>query len=180
MRKLIESTLVSLDGVVASPHTWTGRYWDEEARNHALAALDGYDAFVFGRVTYEMFAATWGKVKGDEYLDRINAMPKFVLSTTLRETTWNATLLKGDVVEEITRLKRQPGKDLIKYGTGNLDRTLVPHGLIDEFQIWIVPVIVGKGQRLYEGVDPASLKLKLKAEKRFGSGSVLLTYVPDR
>jgi dihydrofolate reductase len=179
MRRLIESTLMSLDGVVESPHTWTGRYWDEESRNHALAALDGYDAFLLGRITYENFAASWGKMKGDEYIDRINAMPKFVLSNTLRETTWNATLLKGDIVEEITRLKRQPGKDLIKYGTGNLDRTLVRDGLIDEFQIWIVPVIVGKGQRLFEGVEPASLKLKLKAEKSFRNGSVILVYVPD-
>jgi dihydrofolate reductase len=180
MRKLIESTLVSLDGVVASPQTWTGHYWDEEAQKHSLAALEGYDAFLFGRVTYEIFAATWGTMKGSPYIDRINAMPKFVLSTTLRESAWNATLLKGDAVEEINRLKRQPGKDLIKYGTGNLDRTLVPSGLIDEFQIWIVPVIVGKGQRLFEGVDPSSLKLKLKAEKSFANGGVLLTYVPDR
>jgi dihydrofolate reductase len=180
MRKLIESTLVSLDGVVAAPNTWTGRYWDEETRKYALAALDGCDAFLFGRVTYEIFAASWGKVKGDAYIDRINAMPKFVVSKTLHESTWNATVLKGDAVDEINRLKRQPGKDLIKYGTGNLDRTLVPSGLIDEFHIWTVPVIVGQGQRLFEGVDPSTLKLKLKAEKSFGSGSVLLTYVPDR
>ena len=179
MRKLIESTLVSLDGVVASPNTWMGRYWDEEAQKHALAALETYDAFLFGRATYEIFARTWGSRRGDPYIDRINAMPKFVLSRTLRETTWNATLLKGDAVEEIGRLKRQPGKDLIKYGTGNLDRTLVPSGLIDEFHIWIVPVIVGSGQRLFEGVDPSSLKLKLRAEKAFGNGTVLLTYVPE-
>src|SRR5262249_8215771 len=120
MRKLIESTLMSLDGVVESPHAWTGRYWDEESERHALAALDGYDAFVFGRVTYETFAATWGQVKGNAYIGRINAMPKYVLSTTLRETTWNAKLLEGDAVDEITRLKRQPGKDLIKYGTSNV------------------------------------------------------------
>jgi dihydrofolate reductase len=180
MRKLIESTLVSLDGVVAAPNTWTGHYWDEEMQNDSLAALDGYEAFVFGRITYEIFAATWGKAAGSEYIQRINAMPKYVLSTTLRETTWNATLLKGDPVEEITKLKRQPGKDLIKYGTGNLDRTLVAHGLIDEFRLLVVPVIVGKGQRLYEGVDPASMKLKLTSERRFRSGIVSLTYVPDR
>jgi len=180
MRKLVESTLVSLDGVVGSPWAWTGPLWDDESRTHALAALDRYDAFVFGRVTYETFAATWSQVKGDRYLDRINAMPKFVASTTLAKTTWNATLLEGDVVEAITRLKQQPGKDLIKYGTGKLDRTLVEHGLIDEIQLWIMPVIVGQGQRLYEGINPSSLKLTLESQKTFGNGAVLLTYRPTR
>jgi len=180
MRKLVESTLVSLDGVVGSPWAWTGPLWDEESRAHALAALDRYDAFVFGRVTYETFAATWGQVSGDPYLDRINAMPKFVASTTLRQTTWNAKLLAGDVVEEIRRLKQQPGRDLIKYGTGKLDRTLFEHRLIDEVQLWIMPVIVGQGQRLYEGVDPSGLKLTLESQKTFKNGAVLLTYRPDR
>jgi dihydrofolate reductase len=180
MRKLIESTLMSLDGVVGSPWAWTGSYWDEESRRHALAALDRYDAFLFGRVTYETFAATWSQVKGDAYLDRINSMPKYVASTTLSETTWNATLLKGDVAEEVRRLKQQPGKDLIKYGTGKLDRTLLEHHLVDEIHVWVIPVIVGKGQRLYDAIDPASLKLELVSTKTFGNGSVLLTYVPRR
>jgi len=180
MRKLVESTLVSLDGVVGSPWAWTGPLWDEESRRHALVALDRYDAFVFGRVTYETFAATWSQVKGDAYLDRINAMPKFVASTTLRQTTWNATLLDGDVVEAIKHLKQQSGRDLIKYGTGKLDRTLLEHRLIDEIQLWIMPVIVGRGQRLYEGVDPAKLKLRLESQKTFGNGAVLVSYRPDR
>lgn len=180
MRKLVESTLVSLDGVVGSPWAWTGPLWDEESRKHALAALDRYDAFVFGRVTYETFAATWGQVSGDPYLDKINAMPKFVASTTLRQTTWNAKLLGGDIVEEIKRLKQQPGRDLIKYGTGQLDRTLIEHGLIDEVHLWIMPVIVGQGQRLYEGVDPSRLKLTLESQKTFQNGAVLLAYRPER
>ena len=180
MRKLVESTLVSLDGIVDSPWTWTGALWDQESRDHALAALDRYDAFVFGRITYETFAATWGQAKGDAYLDRINAMPKFVASTRLRQATWNATLLGGDVVEEIRRLKQQPGKDLIKYGTGKLDLTLIEHRLIDEIQLWVMPVIVGQGQRLYEGIDPAALKLRLESQKTFRNGGVLLSYRPER
>jgi len=180
MRKLIESTLMSLDGVVESPHSWTGPYWDEESERHALAALDGYDAFVFGRVTYETFASTWGQVKGNAYIERINAMPKYVLSTTLRETTWNATVLQGDAVEEIARLKRQPGKDLIKYGTSNVDRTLIGRGLVDELHIWLIPVVVGKGRRLLEGVDPGLVKLTLAGETRFANGGVLLRYVTER
>src|SRR6266513_1546731 len=174
MRKLVESTLVSLDGVVGSPWAWTGPLWDEESRKHALAALDRYEAFIFGRVTYEAFVASWSQVKGDPSLDRINGMPKFGASTTLRQTTWNATVLEGDVVEAIQRLKQQSGKDLIKYGTGKLDRTLIEHRLIDEIQLWVMPVIVGQGQRLYEGIEPASLKLRLESQKTFGNGAVLL------
>ena len=180
MRKLIETTLMSLDGVVGSPWAWTGSYWDAESRAHALAALDHYDAFLFGRVTYETFAATWSQVRDDPYMDRINAMPKYVASTTLSKTSWNATLLKGDVAEEIRHLKQEPGKDLVKYGTGKLDRTLLERNLIDEIQVWIFPLIVGQGQRLYDAIDPASLKLKLEAQKVFTNGSVLLTYVPKR
>jgi len=180
MRKLVESTLVSLDGIVGSPWAWIGPHWDDESRKHALSALDRYDAFVFGRVTYETFAATWGQKTGDAYLDRINAMPKFVASTTLRQTSWNATLLEGDVVEAIARLKQQPGKDLIKYGTSKLDRTLIEHGLIDEIQLWVMPVIVGQGQRLYEGVDPSALKLRLESQKTFSNGGVILSYRPER
>ena len=180
MRKLIESTLMSLDGVVEAPVTWTGRYWDEESESHALAALDRYEAFVFGRITYETFAAMWGKKKGNAYIDRINEMPKYVISNTLRETTtWNARLLQGEVVEEITKLKGQPGKDLIKYGTSNVDRTLITHGLIDELHVWLIPVVVGRGKRIFEGMDPASLKLKLIGESRFVNGSVLLRYAPE-
>jgi dihydrofolate reductase len=119
-------------------------------------------------------------VRGDVYLDRINTMPKYVASTTLRDTTWNATLLKGDVVEEIRRIKQQPGKYLIKYGTGKLDRTLLKHHLIDEIQIWIMPINLGQGQRLYDTIDPASVKLKLKAQKVVGNGAVQLTYAPKR
>jgi dihydrofolate reductase len=180
MRKFVETTLMSLNGVVGAPWEWTGSLWDAESRGHALAALDRYDAFLFGRVTYETFVASWSQVRGDAYLERINAMPKYVASTTLRETTWNATLLKGNVVEEIRRLKQQPGRDLVKYGTGKLDRTLLEHNLIDEIQVWIMPVIVANGQRLYDAINPASLKLKLEAQKVFGNGSVLLTYVAER
>src|SRR5205814_7017167 len=132
------------------------------------------------RVTYETFAATWSQVKGDPYLDRINGMPKYVASTTLRQTTWNATVLEGDAVEAIKRLKQQPGKDLIKYGTGKLDRTLIEHRLVDEIQLWVMPVIVGQGQRLYEGVDPASLRLRLESQEALSNGSIILRYRPDR
>lgn len=114
MRKLIESTLVSLDGVIESPNRWS--LFDDEASQLSLEELDNYDAFVMGRVTYEFFRENWAAVTGNPYLDRINAMPKYVASQTLSQATWNATLLGPDIVGAIAQLKAQPGKDLIKYG----------------------------------------------------------------
>lgn len=179
MRKLIESTLVSLDGVVGAPWEWTGEYFDGEVKDHSLAQLSEYDAFLLGRVTYEKFAATWAQIHGDPYFDKINSMPKYVASTTLRETTWNATLLEGDVAGAVAELKNRPGKDIVKYGTSGLDRTLIEHGLIDRFQFMIFPVVVGGGRRLFEGVDADRLGLELVGTRTFGNGVVALTYAPD-
>jgi dihydrofolate reductase len=178
MRKLIEATFVSLDGVVGSPEKWATPYFAEENRRHALAQLDQFDAFLLGRATYQKFAASWSQIKGDPYFDRINALPKYVASGTLEQTTWNATLIAGDVAEEIARLKRQPGKNIMKYGTGNLDRTLIRHNLIDEFHFTIFPVVVGDGLRLFEGVDTTGLQLRLTGQHTFENGVVALSYVP--
>ena len=174
MRKLIESTLVSLDGVIETPERWSP--FDAEATQLATEDLGNYDAFVMGRVTYERFRASWAPVNGNPYLDRINAMPKYVASRTLTEVTWNATLLGPDIVGDIERLKAEPGRDLIKYGTSRLDDTLLRDHLIDEFRFWIMPVVVGSGQRLFEDVDTSGLDLRLTAERRLQNGSVILTY----
>jgi dihydrofolate reductase len=176
MRKLIESTLVSLDGVIESPNRWS--LFDDEASELSLQELDNYDAFVMGRVTYEFFRGSWGSVSGNPYIDRINAMPKYVASQTLDEVTWNATLLGPDIVGAIERLKAQPGKDLIKYGTSRLDDTLLRARLVDELRIWVMPVVVGGGQRLFEDVDTASLHLTLTDVRKLANGSAILTYVP--
>ena len=120
MRKLIESTLVSLDGVIEAPERWA--LFDSEASAYSLEQLGNYDAFVMGRVTYEQLFAYWGHAVGDPYVDRINAMPKYVASRSLTQTAWNATLLGPDPSSAIARLKDQPGKDLIKYGTSRLRR----------------------------------------------------------
>ncbi|HEX9352990.1 MAG TPA: dihydrofolate reductase family protein [Streptosporangiaceae bacterium] len=179
MRKLVEATLVSLDGVVGSPEEWALPYWDEENKDHAHAQLGDVGAFLLGRVTYEKFVAAWSQVSGDPYLDTINRLPKFVASESLRETTWNATLITGDVAAEIARLKDQPGKTIMKYGTGQLDRALIGHGLIDEFHFSVFPLIVGSGLRLFEGIETSGLSLKLTGTKTFGNGIVQLTYVPQ-
>jgi dihydrofolate reductase len=162
MRKLIESTLVSLDGVIEAPERWAN--FDAEAAALSIKELGNYDAFVMGRVTYEKFFANWGPSAGNPYIDRINAMPKYVASRSLTETAWNATLLGPDPSSAIARLKDQPGKDLIKYGTSRLDEALVRDHLIDEFHFWIMTVVAGVGQRLFEDVDTSGLHLRLTAK----------------
>ena len=175
MRRLIESCLVSLDGVTGAPWHWAN--FDAEDATLAHQELGNYDAFIMGRVTYENFYENWGQVTGDPYIDLINAMPKYVASRSLTEAEWNATLLGPDPSSAIARLKDQPGKDFIKYGTSRFDDLLVRDRLVDEFRMWIRPVVVGAGQRLFEGVDTSNLELKLTDEKRLDNGSVILTYV---
>jgi dihydrofolate reductase len=175
MRKLIESTLVSLDGVIESPERWA--IFDDEASELSMQELDNYDAFVMGRVTYERFRDNWG-AGGNPYFDRIGAMPKYVASRSLDDVTWNATLLGPDIVTAIEDLKAQPGKDLIKYGTSRIDDTLLRAGVVDELRVWVMPVVVGNGQRIFEDVDASSLKLTLTDVRKLGNGSVVLTYIP--
>jgi dihydrofolate reductase len=176
MRKLIESVLLSLDGVIEAPERWAK--FDDEDAALSMEQLGNYDAFVMGRVTYEKLFANWGDVAGNPYIDLVNAMPKYVASRSLTETGWNATLLGPDASSAIAQVKDQPGKDLIKYGTSRFDDTLVRDELIDEFRFWIRPVVVGTGQRLFEDVDTSGLQLRLTDEKRLKNGSVILTYVP--
>ncbi len=176
MRKLIETALVSLDGVTGEPEQWAD--FDDEDAAYSMEQLGNYDAFVMGRVTYEKFFANWGHVVGNPYIELINAMPKYVASRSLTDTTWNAALLGPDPSETIARLKDQPGKDLIKYGNSRFDDTLVRDQLIDEFRFWIRPVVARAGQRLFEDVDTTALHLRLTGEQRLENGSVILTYAP--
>jgi dihydrofolate reductase len=176
MRRLVESVLVSLDGVIEAPERWAN--FDAEDAALSMEELGNYEAFVMGRVTYEKFFANWGHVAGNPYIDLINAMPKYVASRSLTETTWNATLLGPDPSSEIARLKDQPGRDLIKYGTSRFDDTLVRDRLVDEFRFWIRPVVAGAGQRLFEDVDTSLLHLRRTDDRRLENGSVILTYVP--
>jgi dihydrofolate reductase len=177
MRKLIESTLISLDGVIESPERWA--IFDEEAAQLSMRDLDSYDAFIMGRVAYERLRAQWAPVTGNPYIEKINAMPKYVASQSLTELTWNATLLGPDIVDAVEQLKGQPGKDLIKYGTSRLDATLLRAHLIDELRLWIMPVVVGTGQRLFEDVDTSSLHLQLADVRKLANDSVILSYLPS-
>ena len=187
MRKLIESTFVSMDGVIdytrpstasrAEPQHWGQPYWDADHGGYSAKLMAGTDAMLLGRVTYEAFAKSWSTRSG-EFADLFNSMPKYVASRTLTETTWNATLLRGDAAEEVARLKEQPGGNIVKYGTGELDRTLVEHGLVDEFHFWYFPVILGAGKHLFEGAGFDTTHLKLADISRFESGIVVHVYVP--
>jgi dihydrofolate reductase len=182
MRKLIESNHVSLDGVIESPQ-WAFPYLNEEHNDYAKGLLFSADALLLGRVTYEGLSVAYPAMAGadsgalNDFIDRMNDIPKYVASTTIRETTWNTTVIEGDVASFVADLKRQPGGDIVKYGNGHLDVTLMKHGLIDEFHLLLAPVAVGRGQHLFESVD-APPALKLSDVTKFSNGVLLLVYTP--
>jgi dihydrofolate reductase len=175
MRKLIESTFVSLDGVISDPQEYSPPYWDEEHFAYSGALMEGADAQLLGRLTYEGFAAAWSERTGD-MADLFNGMKKYVASRTLTETTWNAELLEGDAVEAVRRLKESEGGNLIKFGTGEFSKALLDAKLVDEYHFWIFPVIVGSGQRLLEG--QAMTHLDLLGTTTFKSGIVVHKLAP--
>ena len=159
MRKVIASEFVALDGVIENP-SWTFRFTGEEQQKFKFDELSASDALLLGR-----------------YADMMNGYPKYVVATTLEEPLeWtNSTLIEGDVAEEVSKLKRQPGKDILIFGSGNLVNTLMRHDLIDEYRLMIFPIIVGSGQRLFaHGID--EMILELVDTEMFGSGVVVLTY----
>jgi dihydrofolate reductase len=178
MRKLSVGCLVALDGVISSPERWAMPFFDEECVEYSMEQLADVDLFLLGRVAYQELSARWSGVQGNPYLDRINALPKLVASTTLKDVGWNASLVDGDIATAVAQAKKQPGKNIIKYGVSQLDRTLVEHRLVDEYKIWIMPTWVGDGKRLFEFVDPAKLKLDLLSTHRFRNGVLVLTYAP--
>jgi len=182
--KLVELTAMSLDGVVSSPVRWGARYWagdHEQVTEHLMGEAD---ALLLGRVTFEDLAGYWPHA-GGEVADRMNALPKYVASRTLTEVGWNATLL-GDVVAEVAALKQGGAGTLLKYGSGELDRTLVPAGLVDELHLLVYPVAVGTdlpgpgplgGRRLSAAFHRTHFRLA--DTRRFDSGVLHLTYTPD-
>lgn len=174
MRKLVESTFMTLDGVISSPQEWGPPYWDEEHGQYASDLLFAADALLLGRKTYEGFVEAWPSRTGD-FSDRINSLPKYVASRTLDEATWNAKIIKGDVAEAVGQLKEEPGEDILKYGTGELDTTLLEHKLVDEYHFWVFPVVAGSGDRLMEGVNTS---LELLGTTAFKSGIVVAKYAP--
>jgi dihydrofolate reductase len=178
MRKIVVTEFMSLDGVVEDP-AWTFPYWNDEIAKFKGEESSASDALLLGRVTYQGFAAAWPESK-DEGADYFNSVRKYVVSKTLEEPLeWNnSTLIKGDIAEEITNLKRQDGKDITVHGSATLVQTLMQSDLVDRYRLLVYPVIVGKGKRLFkEGI---SATLKLLESRSFSSGVVALVYEPDR
>jgi dihydrofolate reductase len=188
MRKLNVSTLVTLDGVIQDPGGfgetaqggWGNPYFTEEAQKVAYDHLVASDYFLIGRITYELLSKAWGSVKGGPYLERMNSIPKLVASRTLQGPLgWNANAIGGDIAEEIARLKRAPGKDIEMYGSASLMQTLMKHDLIDEYRLWIYPIVLGSGKRLFPDNGQAA-KLELASTQTLRSGVVIHTYQPTR
>ena len=177
VRELVVSEFLSLDGVMEDPQ-WTFRYWNDEIAAFKHDELFNAGALLLGRVTYEGFADAWpGRAGQNDYADRMNAIPKHVVSTTLDEAGWNnSTLIKENVADEIANLKEQAGQDLLLFGSGDLTQTLIDHDLVDRYQLLIYPLVLGGGQRLFTG--DYNLSLDLVDTKAFSSGVVLVTYRP--
>ena len=179
MRKVVVSEFLSLDGVIEEP-LWSRRLTGEEQQKYKLDELSASDALLLGRATYEELAAEWPHLSEQYggYTDMMNSYPKHVVSTTLQEPLeWNAKLIEGDVAEEVTKLKQEPGKEILVYGSGDLVNTLMKHNLVDEYRLMVFPIVVGSGKRLFEG-ELDTTALELVDSKTFGTGVVVLTYQP--
>jgi dihydrofolate reductase len=185
-RKVVESEFVSLDGVMEDP-SWESPFRGEEQEKFKFDELAAADALLLGRKTYEGFAAAWPdmmehyegprRAELGEYAEMMNGYPKHVASTTLQEPLgWNnSTIIKGNIPEEVDKLKQQEGKDILVFGSADLMNTLMRHGLVDELRLMVFPIIVGKGKSLFEdGEDGRTLKLV--DSKTFGTGVVSLAY----
>jgi dihydrofolate reductase len=184
--RVVAVEYVTVDGVMQDPGGvgeiehggWSNAYFDEELGRVQFDQLFASDALLLGRVTFDGFAAAWPSMEETEgeFAVRMNALPKYVASRTLSEPLpWNGTLLGGDVVEEVAKLKQQPGRDLLIYGSGELVNALHPHGLVDEYTLMVFPVTLGVGKHLFrEGTDKSDLSLT--DARTTDSGVALLTY----
>jgi dihydrofolate reductase len=175
MRKLKLAIYVSLDGVVENP-AWTAPYWNDELSDLQADYLYSSDALVLGRVTYEGFAASWPGMEEStgEFGRRMNSMPKFVASNTLREAEWNASIIEGDLAAAVSKLKEQDGGDLLVYGSGDLVDELTRAALVDEYRLMVYPVVLGGGKRLFN--DVPEIALRLVDSTTTGTGVAVLTY----
>lgn len=191
MRKLIVSTFLSLDGVMQAPGGpgeddsggfalggWSVNYWDEKMGQVMGEALSKPFDLVLGRQTYDIFAAHWPHVSDDEGGKPLNDATKHVASRSRPELAWrNSHLIEGDAAEGIAVLKQGDGPELQVHGSGNLMQTLLRHDLVDEYRLWVFPVVIGSGKRLFaDGAVPAGLKLVDSTVS--STGVVIGTYEP--
>lgn len=183
MRKIVASLFISLDGVTEAPDQWQFDHFDADMMAGMGTQLAMEDTVLLGRVTYQEWADYWPNSDDEMYGSHINNTPKYVVSTTLDKVGWgkwnNVTLIKGNLAEELNKLKQQPGKNIGVAGSPTLVRSLLQKGLIDELMLMIHPVVVGRGKRLFK--DGSELKqLELIYSKITETGVAILTYRPRR
>jgi dihydrofolate reductase len=186
MGRIVVTEFVSLDGVMEAPgggEDFRHGGWSfeidrgEEGDKFKLDETVSSEALLLGRVTYEGFAAAWPTREG-EFADKFNTMPKYVVSSTLGEPEWsNSTVLKGDVAEEVAKLKQEHEGDIVVHGSARLVQTLLEHDLVDEFRLMVFPVVLGSGKRLF-GETSDKKPLRLVDSKMVGDGVAILIYEP--
>jgi len=184
MRKIVVSEFVSLDGVMEDPGGaehfehggWTRPYWDDGIGKVKFDELVASDALLLGRVTYQGFAAAWPSATDEEgFAERMNTLPKYVVSTTLDKAEWtNSHLIRGNIAEEVSALKRLDGQDILIGGSAMLVRTLMQHHLIDQYRLLVYPIVLGSGKRLFP--EGHGMPLRLVDTQTFSCGVVALTY----
>jgi dihydrofolate reductase len=184
--KIVVTEFVSLDGVIEDPggsedFKYGGWSFEissgEEGGKFKLDETFASDALLLGRVTYEGFAAAWPSRDG-EFADKFNTMPKYVVSSTIDAPTWNnTTVLKGEVAEEVAKLKENVDGNIVVHGSARLAQTLLDHGLVDELRLMVYPVVLGSGKRLF-GDTSDKKPLKLVDSKIVGDGVAILVYQP--
>jgi len=182
MRKVIMWNLVTLDGYFEGPKPWDIVWheivWGDELERLSIEQANDAGMLLFGRVTYEGMASYWPSQKG-EIADFMNAIPKVVFSRTLERADWkNTKLVRWKAEEEVPKLKQQPGKDLFIFGSANLCSTLTRHGLIDEYRLGLVPVVLGRGNPLFKSSEDR-IRLQLVEARPLKSGCVILRYRPE-
>lgn len=187
MSRVVVTEYVTLDGVMEDPGGgdntehggWSFRFWNDEAAKFKFDELFASDALLLGRVTYEGFAKAWPTVTDEAgFADRMNSLPKYVVSTTLDNAEWNnSTIIREHVAETVEQLKRQPGQDILVAGSRKLVQTLMLHDLVDEYRLMTHPVVLGSGKRLFD--EGSVMKtLKLVEARPLSTGIVILTYHP--
>jgi dihydrofolate reductase len=179
MSKIIVTEFLTLDGVMEAPNEWSFPYWSDEIGKFKFDELFASGAQLLGRVTYEGFAAAWPGMRDDEagFGERMNSMPKYVVSTTLDKAEWeNSHIIKGNLAEEVGKLKQQTGQDILVAGSAMLIQALIKHNLVDQYNLLVYPIVVGKGKRLFQ--DGAAANLKLVETRPFDMGVVAMIYQP--
>lgn len=184
MRKIIVSNMITLDNLYAGPNGEIDWFvTNDEFFSFAIQQLNEVDTLLFGRITYEGMLSFWTSEAAQTVdplvAEKMNTLPKLVFSRTLDKVEWsqwdNATVLKGDMVEEITHLKQQVGKDIVIFGSGSIVSALTEHGLIDEYRFFVVPTILGQGKQEFSGITHP-IKLNLLKAQTYETGVVVLFY----